>query len=57
MASQPLKYTVTHYRNPDKTVEEFLKYIRESHLPRALPLFKKHGALRYTLVSTPRSTA
>lgn len=49
---QRLKYTVTHYRQPHLTHEEFMKWIVDEHLPLALPVFKKHGVLSYTLVRT-----
>ncbi|KAI1094735.1 hypothetical protein F5B19DRAFT_490270 [Rostrohypoxylon terebratum] len=47
--SRPLKYTVTHYRKKEHTHEEFLKWIVEEHLPLALPVFKKHGIISYSL--------
>ena len=49
--SQPLKYTVTHHRKPEHTHEEFIKWIVEEHIPLAVPLFKKYGVTRYSLVS------
>ncbi|KAI0537758.1 hypothetical protein GGR58DRAFT_513618 [Xylaria digitata] len=51
----PLKYTVTHYRKPYHTHEAFIKWIVEEHLPRAMPVFKKHGVLGYSLSVTPPS--
>jgi mannitol-1-phosphate/altronate dehydrogenase len=48
---QPLKFTITHYRNPQHTHEAFIKWIVEDHFPLAMPVFKKHGVLGYTLVS------
>ncbi|KAI1635699.1 hypothetical protein F4809DRAFT_427955 [Biscogniauxia mediterranea] len=53
--AQPLKYTVTHYRKPQHTHEEFIKWIVEEHLPLAMPIFKKHGILSYSLFVTPAS--
>lgn len=50
---QRLKYTVTHYRQPHLTHEEFMKWIVDEHLPLAMPVFKKYGVLSYTLVSYP----
>ena len=50
---QRLKYTVTHYRQPHLTHEEFMKWIVDEHLPLAMPVFKKHGVLAYNLVSDP----
>ncbi|KAK9769996.1 putative EthD domain-containing protein [Seiridium cardinale] len=49
----PLKYTVTHYRQPQHTHEAFIKWITEEHLPLAIPIFKKHGVLGYSLFITP----
>ncbi|KUL85917.1 hypothetical protein ZTR_06349 [Talaromyces verruculosus] len=49
---QRLKYTVTHYRQPHLTHEEFMKWIVDEHLPLAMPVFKKHGVLSYTLART-----
>ncbi|RYO89448.1 hypothetical protein DL766_003338 [Monosporascus sp. MC13-8B] len=53
MAGQPLKYTVTHYRKQQHTHEAFIKWITEDHLPVAMPIFKKHGILGYSLFVTP----
>lgn len=49
---QPLKFTITHYRLPQHTHEAFINWITEEHLPLALPVLKKHGALGYSLVSS-----
>lgn len=49
---QPLKYTITHYRNQQHTHEAFIKWMVEEHLPIAMPIFKKNGVLEYSLVST-----
>lgn len=51
-SNQPLKYTVTHYRQPQHSHEEFINWIVEVHLPLALPVLKKHGVLEYSLVSS-----
>ena len=48
---QRLKYTVTHHRKQQHTHEAFIKWIVEEHLPVAMPIFKKHGILAYSLVS------
>ncbi|KAI1167691.1 hypothetical protein F5B18DRAFT_600976 [Nemania serpens] len=53
MDSQPLKYTVTHYRRPEHTHDAFVKWITEEHLPLAMPVLKKHGVLGYSLFVTP----
>lgn len=47
-----IKYTVGHYRNKDVSHEDFVKWFTHEHLPAALPLFKKHGISKYTLVSS-----
>ncbi|PQE27247.1 dimeric alpha-beta barrel protein [Rutstroemia sp. NJR-2017a WRK4] len=52
-STQPIKFTVTHYRLPQHTHEEFLNWIISVRLPAALPVFKKHGVLRYALFTTP----
>lgn len=49
--NQPLKYTVTHYRQSQHTHEAFMKWLVEVHLPLALPVLKRHGILGYALVS------
>lgn len=46
-----MKFTLTHYRKAGITHEAFMKWIVEVHLPKALPLFKKHGIVGYALVS------
>lgn len=47
---QPLKFTITHYRLSQHTHEAFIKWVTEEHhLPLALPVLKKHGALSGTL--------
>ncbi|KAI1169812.1 hypothetical protein F4777DRAFT_168681 [Nemania sp. FL0916] len=50
---QPLKFTLTHYRKENHTHEDFMKWITEKHLPRAIPIFKRHGVLEYSLFVTP----
>ena len=52
---QPLKYTVTHYRKQEHTHEAFIEWIVEKHLPLAMPVFKKHGIVGYSLVSASYS--
>ncbi|RWA13467.1 hypothetical protein EKO27_g1634 [Xylaria grammica] len=49
MSGQALKYTVTHYRKPEHSHEDFIKWIVEVHLPLAIPIFKKHGVIEYSL--------
>ncbi|KAI9649990.1 hypothetical protein NHQ30_000003 [Ciborinia camelliae] len=52
---QPLKYTITHYRKQQHTHEAFVNWIVKEHLPVAIPIFKKHGVLKYSLFVTPAS--
>ncbi|KAJ5832848.1 Dimeric alpha-beta barrel [Penicillium riverlandense] len=52
---QPVKLTITHYRKQQHTHEAFIKWIVEEHLPLAMPVFKKHGVLEYSLFVTPPS--
>lgn len=52
-----MKYTITHYRKAPHSHEDFIKWIVNGHLPLALPIFKKHGVLGYSLVSSPYSCA
>ncbi|KAK3326510.1 hypothetical protein B0H66DRAFT_589111 [Apodospora peruviana] len=51
--NQPLKYTVTHYRQKQHTHEAFINWIVDVHLPTAMPVLKKHGVLEYSLFVTP----
>jgi hypothetical protein len=50
--SQPIKFTVTHHRQPAHSHEDFITWIVDEHLPLAIPIFKKHGAIGYSLVSS-----
>jgi hypothetical protein len=50
---RPMRFTLTHYRKEGRSHEDFMKWIVEVHLPKALPLFKKHGITGYALVSPP----
>lgn len=47
----PVRFTITHYRLPQHSHEEFLKWLVETHLPKAMPIFAKFGIIGYTLVS------
>ena len=49
---QPTRFTLTHYRKAGTTHERFMKWLVEVHLPKAIPLFKKHGITGYALVSS-----
>ncbi|KAI1461934.1 hypothetical protein F4805DRAFT_188243 [Annulohypoxylon moriforme] len=50
---QRMKFTITHYRKKQHTHEAFMKWMVEEHLPIAMPIFKKHGILSYSLFTTP----
>jgi hypothetical protein len=50
--TQPMKFTLTHYRKSETTHEAFMKWIVEVHLPKAIPVFKKHAITGYALVSS-----
>ena len=52
--AKPLKFTLTHHRKAGTTHEAFMKWIVEVHLPKAIPIFKKHGVTGYALVSPIR---
>jgi hypothetical protein len=48
---RPMRFTLTHYRKAGITHDAFMKWIVEVHLPKAIPIFKKHGVTGYALVS------
>ncbi|KAI1819446.1 hypothetical protein F4861DRAFT_138490 [Xylaria intraflava] len=48
-----VKFTVTHYRRPEHTHEEFMKWLVEEHVRLAMPVFKRHGVINYSLFTTP----
>jgi len=48
---QPMRFTLTHYRKAETTHESFMKWLVEVHLPKAIPVFEKHGITGYALVS------
>lgn len=50
---QIIKYTVEHYRKEGISEEAFEKWIKEYHIPRSVPLMKKHGIIKYAVVSQP----
>ncbi|KAI0166716.1 hypothetical protein GGR52DRAFT_71776 [Hypoxylon sp. FL1284] len=52
-SSTQWKLTVTHYRRPEHTHEDFMKWMVEGHLPLAIPVFKRHGVIQYSLFETP----
>ena len=54
-AGQPLKYTVEHFRKDGVSEQAFHDWFHRVHLPQALPLLKKHGILRYAVVSPATS--
>ncbi|CAI7592057.1 unnamed protein product [Penicillium glandicola] len=51
--SQPVKFTITHHRQPQHSHEAFMKWIVEEHVPLAMPVFIKYGVLEYSLFATP----
>ncbi|KAJ5113476.1 hypothetical protein N7456_002010 [Penicillium angulare] len=53
--NQPVKLTITHYRKPEHTHEAFIRWITDEHVPLAIPIFRKHGVIEYTLFVTPPS--
>ena len=46
----PVKFTITHHRQPQHTHEAFINWIVKGHLPLAIPVFKKYGVIDYSLV-------
>jgi hypothetical protein len=52
-ADQPVRFTLTHYRKAGTAHDAFMKWIVEVHLPKAIPVFQKHGVIGYALVSLP----
>ncbi|OTB00390.1 hypothetical protein M426DRAFT_15526 [Hypoxylon sp. CI-4A] len=50
---QILKFTVQHYKHPDRSDEEFMKWYSEIHRPRMVRLVHKHNIFRYSLFLTP----
>lgn len=46
-----MKYTVGHYRQKGVSHEEFINWLTKEHLPVAVPIFKRNGIVKYTLVS------
>ncbi|KAH8689030.1 hypothetical protein BGW36DRAFT_391588 [Talaromyces proteolyticus] len=53
MADKPVKFAITHYRLPKHSHEDFIKWIVEVHIPKAIPVFRKYGVIDYTLFVTP----
>ncbi|KAF2648586.1 hypothetical protein K491DRAFT_612508 [Lophiostoma macrostomum CBS 122681] len=52
----PIRFTLTHYRKAGVTHEDFMKWIVEVHLPKAIPTFQKHGISDYALFDTPETS-
>lgn len=46
----PVKFTITHHRQPQHTHEAFIDWIVKEHLPLAIPVFRKYGVIDYSLV-------
>ncbi|KAJ5233374.1 Dimeric alpha-beta barrel [Penicillium citrinum] len=51
----PVKFTITHHRQPQHTHEAFIDWIVKEHLPLAIPVFRKYGVIDYSLFVTPPS--
>ncbi|KAI0505339.1 hypothetical protein F5B22DRAFT_528753 [Xylaria bambusicola] len=50
-----VKLTVTHYRLPQHTHEDFMRWIIDDHLPLLMPILKRNGFVSYSLFDTPAS--
>lgn len=50
--SQLITYTVEHYRKEGVTPEAFEKFFQEVHLATTLPMMKKYGFVKYSVVRT-----
>ncbi|CAH0050580.1 unnamed protein product [Clonostachys solani] len=46
-----LKVSALHYKDPNKTDEEFEKWFHEDLNPKWVKLIKKHEVLKYAVVS------
>lgn len=53
---RPVKFTLTHHRKTGTTHEAFMEWIVKVHLPKAIPIFKKHKVIDYALVSASRDS-
>ncbi|KAJ5915682.1 Dimeric alpha-beta barrel [Penicillium verhagenii] len=53
--NQPVKLTMTHYRQQQHSHEAFINWIVQDHLPLAIPVFEKYGLTEYSLFITPSS--
>lgn len=48
---QTIKISVQHYKAKNVSEEEFVRWLKEEHIPVALDIIRKHGVVRYSLVS------
>lgn len=49
--SAPLyKFDVCIYKNDSISTEEFTKYMKETYLPKASAIVKRHGLLQFAIV-------
>ncbi|KAJ4388022.1 hypothetical protein N0V93_008627 [Gnomoniopsis smithogilvyi] len=47
------KFDVCLYKNDSISTEDFTKYMRETYLPKASAVVKKHGLLQFAVTLTP----
>ncbi|KAI1342717.1 hypothetical protein F5Y15DRAFT_266079 [Xylariaceae sp. FL0016] len=50
-----LKVSVLHYRDPQRSEEEWTKWYTEEQIPRFIPMAHKHGIDRCELYLTPQT--
>ncbi|XXH05459.1 hypothetical protein Hte_011886 [Hypoxylon texense] len=48
---QLIKYTIEHYRKDGVSEEALLRWFREWHIPRAVPLMNKYGITKYSVLT------
>lgn len=46
-----IKYTVEHYKKAGVSDADFVKWFKEVQVANGLPLIKKHGIVKYAIVS------
>jgi hypothetical protein len=51
MAAPMLKVDVGLYKKDDVSHEDFIKWATEVYAPKAVPVMKKHGLVKWTQVS------
>ncbi|KAH8816997.1 hypothetical protein F5884DRAFT_873860 [Xylogone sp. PMI_703] len=52
-AEQLLKFTVQHYRKAGVSEDNFVKWMKEVHVPSAIKLIQKHNIVNYSVFITP----